>query len=221
MAGAIWYQGESNTLTAASYRQLFTTMITSWRSLWGKNFPFYYVQIAPFKYGNKNIAALLREAQTQSMQLDNTGMVVITDITGDTMDIHPKDKPAVGMRLANWALAETYHKAGLVYKNALYRAIEVSGNKAIVSFDNAGGKLTCPDKAITQVYVAGSDKVFYPAQATIDNDKLVVWSPQVSQPVAVRYAFSNTAIGNLFGPGGLPVNPFRTDDWIVDTSDNK
>jgi sialate O-acetylesterase len=218
VAGAIWYQGESNTGTAASYTKLFTAMISSWRTAWGKDLPFYYVQIAPFRYGNKNIAALLREAQTKTMAYSNTGMVVIDDLVTDTMDIHPKNKRDVGYRLAGWALAETYHQPGIEYKNPLYKSIAINSNKAIISFDNADGGLTSRDKNITQLYIAGADKIFYPAQASIDHGKLVVWSTQVKQPVAVRYSFNNTAIGNLFGANGLPVNSFRTDDWMVDTA---
>lgn len=218
VAGAIWYQGESNTGTAASYTKLFTLMISAWRTAWGKDLPFYFVQIAPYRYGNKNIAALLREAQTKTMAYSNTGMVVISDLDIDTNDIHPKNKRDVGYRLANWALAETYHQPGLVYKNVEYKSISINGNKATIGFDNANGGLTSKDKAITQLYIAAADKIFYPAQGIIEGSKLVVWSAQVKQPVAVRYSFSNTGIGNLFGPGGLPVNSFRTDDWAVDTS---
>jgi len=217
VAGAIWYQGESNTGTAASYTQLFTTMIGAWRAAWGKDFPFYFVQIAPFRYGNKNIGALLREAQTKAIAYNNTGMVVIDDLVTDTMDIHPKNKRDVGYRLAGWALAETYHQPNIVYKSPVYKSISVNGNKATISFDNADAGLTSKDKAVTQVYIASADKVFYPAQASVEGSKLVVWSAQVKQPVAVRYSFSNTAIGNLFGANGLPVNSFRTDDWVVDT----
>jgi len=214
IAGAIWYQGETNTGTAGSYAKLFTAMITSWRAAWGKDFPFYYVQIAPFTYGNNFNGIHAREQQTQAMQLKNTGMVVITDITGDTTDIHPKNKRDVGYRLAGWALAETYNKAGAPYKSATYKSMEVKDANAIISFNNADGGLTSSG-AVTQVYVAGTDRVFYPAQAEIKNDRLIVHSTKVSQPVAVRYAFSNTAIGNLAGPGGLPVNAFRTDDWSL------
>jgi len=215
IAGAIWYQGETNTRTASSYAKLFTTMITNWRAAWGKNFPFYYVQIAPFTYGNNFKGIHLREQQTLAMQLKNTGMVVVTDITGDTTDIHPKNKRDVGYRLAGWALAETYNKPAGPYKSAIYKSMQVKDGSAIITFDNADGGLTS-NGVVTQVYIAGADRVFYPAQAEIKNDKLVVHSAKVSQPVAVRYAFGNTAIGNLAGPGGLPVNAFRTDDWSLD-----
>jgi len=215
IAGAIWYQGETNTGTAATYKQLFTSMITAWRTAWNKDLPFYYVQIAPFTYGNNYNSAILREQQTQTLQLANTGMVVITDITGDTTDIHPKNKRDVGYRLAGWALAETYNKQGLVYKNALYKSMEVKDGNIIISFSNADGGLTSKDGPVKQLLIAGADKVFYSAQAEIKGDKLVVHSAAVKQPVAVRYSFTNTSIGNLFGPGGLPVNQFRTDDWIL------
>ena len=218
VAGAIWYQGESNTGTAATYNQLFTAMIKSWRAAWNKELPFYYVQIAPFKYGNNHIGALLREAQTQTMALSNTGMVVIHDLVTDTNDIHPKNKRDVGYRLANWALAETYHQPGIVYKSPLYKSMSVNDGKMTITFDNAEAGLTSKDKAITQLYIAGRNKVFYPAESNIDHDKLVVWSAQVKRPVAVRYGFTNTGIGNLFGADGLPVNLFRTDNWQVDAA---
>jgi len=214
VAGAIWYQGEGNTGTASTYQKVFTTMIQSWRDGWHKDLPFYYVQIAPFKYGNNYNGVLVREQQTQSMALANTGMVVITDITGDTNDIHPKNKRDVGYRLAGWALAETYKLPNIIYKNAQYQSMDVQDNKAIISFTNADGGLTSKG-AVTQLYIAGADKVFYPAQATITGNKLQVWSDKVAAPVAVRYEYSNTAIGNLTGPGGLPVNQFRTDDWVL------
>ena len=189
-------------------------MIQAWRDGWHKELPFYYVQIAPFKYGNNYNGVLVREQQTQSMALANTGMVVITDITGDTNDIHPKNKRDVGYRLAGWALSETYKLPNIIYKNAQYQSMDVQGNKATISFANADGGLTSRGP-VTQLYIAGADKVFYPAQATITDNKLQVWSDKVSAPVAVRYEYSNTAIGNLTGPGGLPVNQFRTDDWVL------
>lgn len=213
IAGAIWYQGESNVGTPATYGKLFTNMIDAWRKAWNKEFPFYYVQIAPFKYGNNINGALLREQQAKSMAHPKTGMVVITDLVADTANIHPTDKHDVGDRLANWALHDTYKKEGIVYKSPMYKSMEVKKDKVYIDFDNATAGLEAKGKTITELYIAGSDKQFYPAEAKIEKDKLVVWSKQVKEPVAVRYEFSNTGIGNLFGKDGLPVAPFRTDSW--------
>lgn len=223
IAGAIWYQGESNTGTASTYQLLMTTMIESWRKAWNKNFPFYYVQIAPFKYKEKNVGALLREAQTKTMSVPNTGMVVITDLVDDVKDIHPRKKHDVAKRLAAWALAETYHKEGLAYKSPVYRNMVVNKNKATIYFDNAAGGLILKgtDKKATEFYIAGEDKNFLPADVKIEGDHLVISNKQVKNPVAVRFAFSNTAIGNIFNREGLPVCPFRTDEWEVDTSKEK
>jgi sialate O-acetylesterase len=218
IAGAIWYQGEGNTTTASTYTQLLTTMIDAWRKAWNKEFPFYLVQIAPFKYGDRNIGALLREAQTKAMTHPQTGMVVITDLVSDTGNIHPTNKHDVGDRLARWALHDTYKIDTVVYKSPMYKSMEVKKGKVYVQFDNAPNGLMAKGKTITELYVAGSDQQFYPAEAKIEKDKLIVWSKQVKEPVAVRFAFANTAIGNLFSKEGLPVNPFRTDNWDVDTS---
>lgn len=218
IAGAIWYQGEGNTIAPDTYSKLLTTMIGSWRKAWNKEFPFYYVQIAPYSYGNKYISSIVREQQTKAMSYPNVGMAVITDLVDNIKDIHPKNKRDVGERLANWALAETYHKQGLLYKSPMYKSMEVQKGKAIVSFDNAPNGLMAKGKIITEIYIAGADKIFYAATAKIDNNKLIVSSPRVPQPVAVRFAFSNTAMANLFSKEGLPVNPFRTDDWELDRS---
>ena len=218
IAGAIWYQGESNTAAPNTYGKLLTTMIDSWRAAWNKNIPFYYVQIAPYTYGNNFDGSLVREQQTKAMMHDNVGMVVTTDLVDDTTDIHPKNKHDVGYRLANWALAETYHKPGIVYKSPVYKSIDVQKGKAIISFDNVPAGLVAKGKNITALLIAGADKKFYPASAKIDNDKLIVWSKQVTQPVAVRFSFTNAGVGNLFSKEGLPVAPFRTDDWELDTS---
>lgn len=215
IAGVIWYQGENNTVNAASYHRLFTRMITSWRSLWGYPFPFYFVQIAPFRYGTPFVGALLREAQTQSARLAGTGMVVITDLVNDTNNVHPVDKHDVGIRLANWALAKTYGFQGIAYQGPSFAGMTVQGNRALIRFAHAGEGLLIKGEVVTGLFVAGEDEVFYPAQGRIDQDKLVVWSGKVRRPVAVRYCFSNTGIGNLFGKSGLPVGPFRTDQWMA------
>jgi sialate O-acetylesterase len=212
IAGAIWYQGEGNVVAPETYGRLFTTMIRSWRKAWEKDLPFYYVQIAPFTYG-KGGGYILREQQAASMKLENTGMVVISDLVDDTTNIHPKNKHDVGLRLANWALAETYHKSGIAYKNPAYTTMETKGNKIWVSFENAEQGLVVKGKGIKEIFIAGADKVFYPAEAKVEGSRLVVSSKSVRQPVAVRYQFSNAGIGNVFSKEGLPMAPFRTDDW--------
>lgn len=218
IAGAIWYQGESNTGTAATYKKLFTTMIDTWRKAWHKEFPFYYVQIAPFTYGDKNIGALLREQQTMSLSLSNTGMVVITDLVDNVKDIHPVNKLDVGIRLANLALAETYKQNVGVYKSPMFNRMEINKDKAVLYFDNAPtGFMTKDNKKATEFYIAGDDKNFLPADVKIEKDKIIVSSKQVKTPVAVRFGFSNTAMPNLFNKEGLPVAPFRTDNWDMNT----
>ena len=217
VAGAIWYQGESNVGTAATYEQLFTKMISSWREQWNIDFPFYFVQLAPFKYGNKHVAALLREAQHRSLRLPKTGMVVTVDLADDTLDIHPKNKKDVGFRLANLALTENYGKPVTRARSPFFKVMEVQKEKAIISFDESEA-LVIKKAAIPTLYIAGEDQVFYPAQSSVKGDKLVLWSKLVKHPVAVRYAFGNTAVGNIFTAAGMPVAPFRTDAWAVDTS---
>ena len=218
IAGAIWYQGESNTGTASTYTRLFISMIEAWRLNWMKRFPFYFVQIAPFAYGNRNIAALLREAQANALALHGTGMVVTTDLADDTSDIHPKNKKEVGLRLARLALAKNY---GVSVSGAIapsYRSIRVESNQAVITLENIGTGLRQDAKVVTGFFVAGADKVFYPATARISGTRIIVFSNEVATPLAVRYAFSNTAIGNVFSREGLPLSPFRTDNWEVDTS---
>jgi sialate O-acetylesterase len=219
IAGAIWYQGESNTNTSPSYQKLFTTMIGAWRKAWQKEFPFYYVQIAPFKYGNKNIAALLREQQTKTLSYPKTGMVVITDLVDNVKDIHPQNKKDVAERLANWALADTYQKNITAYKSPMFKSLEIIKDKGILFFDNApNGFMIKGNGKATEFYIAGADKNFLPAEVKLEKDRIIVYNKQIKNPVAVRFAFSNTAISNLFSKEGLPVCPFRTDDWETDTS---
>jgi len=220
--GAIWYQGESNRGRAYQYRELFPTMIRDWRERWGSgNFPFLFVQLAPFNYGNPDdpACAELREAQTMTLSLPNTGMAVTTDI-GNVKDIHPKNKQEVGRRLALWALANSYDK-DLVYSGPLYKSMKVEGGKARITFDHTGGGLKSLDgKPLTEFAIAGEDKQFVPAQAKIEGDSVVVFSDEVDKPVAVRFGWRNAAEPNLANEEGLPASPFRTDDFKGVTAGN-
>lgn len=220
IAGVIWYQGESNVGEALLYDNLMRTLIGSWRKAWNKELPFYYVQIAPFKYSRKYSSALLREAQTKTMGLPETGMVVISDLTENVNDIHPKQKKGVGDRLAGWALAETYHEPAGAYRSPQYKKIEIKKDKAIVYFDYAqdGLIIKSDDKKpkATEFYIAGKDKIFFPADIKIEGDHVIVSSKQVKEPEAVRFSFSSAGIGNIFNRAGLPVAPFRTDSWELD-----
>ena len=214
IAGAIWYQGESNVTNADTYEETFSAMIHEWRELWKKDFSFYFVQIAPFNYGKGYGGAEIREAQLQTYRhVPNTGIVVVTDITGDTNNIHPKDKQDVGKRLADWALADTYHKENISWSGPLYRSMEVKGNKAIIHFDFANDGLMKKGDRLNNFLIAGDDHQFFPATAMIKDSTVIVYSPQVQHPAAVRMGFTNTAIPSLFNKAGLPASPFRTDDW--------
>jgi len=219
ISGAIWYQGESNVPTYSSYKQLLSRMIGSWRKAWQKEFPFYFVQIAPFSgYGDHDFCALQRETMTKCLSIPKTGMVVISDLIEDIKNIHPVNKIDVSARLANIALVETYGKTGLHYKFPMYKGMKNEKDKIRILFDNADNGLISKDKTITEVYIAGEDRQFLPAMAKIDGNTLIVWNKTIKAPVAVRFGFTNTAIPNLFSKEGLPVNLFRTDNWEVDTT---
>jgi len=225
IGGAIWYQGESNASRAYQYRKLFGCMIQNWRKDWGQyRFPFLFVQLANFMAIDPEPAesmwAELREAQLMTLALPNTGMAVIIDI-GDANDIHPKNKQDVGKRLALWALARSYGKE-LVYSGPIYRAMEIKDNKIILHFDHVGGGLVAGgDGPLKGFAIAGADRKFVWADAKIDGDSVVVSSSVVSAPVAVRYAWADNPVCNLYNKEGLPASPFRTDDWPGITVDDK
>ncbi|MBK5272894.1 MAG: hypothetical protein JJE22_17985, partial [Bacteroidia bacterium] len=218
IAGTIWYQGEGNTARASTYEKMFTGMIGVWRKQFEQDFPFYYVQIAPYTYENTYEAALLMEQQTRSLSFPKTGMVVITDLVDNIKSQHPLNKIDVGLRLANIALAETY-KQNIpvpVYKNPMYKKMEVSKGKINLFFDNAqNGFMVKGDGPPTEFLIAGSDQNFLPAEVKIEKDRIIVSSKQINNPVAVRFSFSNTGMSNVFNKEGLPVIPFRTDNWEV------
>ena len=208
--GVIWYQGESNVGRANQYQQLFSTLIESWRTVFGYDFPFYFVQLAPYDYGKQN-SAYLREAQLQTLTTPQTGMAVTMDI-GNLRDIHPKNKQEVGRRLALWALARDYNQ-DVIYSGPLYRSQRREEGRLRLQFDHARGGLTTVDgQPPTHVEVAGKDLVFHPATAHIEDEELVVSSPHVPQPEAIRYGFTSTAAPNLRNQAGLPASSFRTDD---------
>jgi sialate O-acetylesterase len=215
IAGAIWYQGESNAGRAFQYRTLFPLTIQSWRDTWGQgDFPFLFVQLAPFMKiepePKESAWAELREAQLlTSQKVKNTAMAVITDV-GDEKDIHPKQKEPVGHRLALAALALAYGKK-VDYLGPEYDSMKVDGNKAVLTFKNLGGGLVCKGDKLTGFAICGEDKKFVNADAVIQDDKIIVSSPKVDKPAAVRFGWANYPVVNLWNKAGLPASPFRTD----------
>ncbi|QDW25585.1 9-O-acetylesterase [Pedobacter sp. KBS0701] len=215
--GAIWYQGESNADRAYQYRELFPTMIKDWRQKWAQgDFPFYFVQLANFMQidnePSQSAWAELREAQQKTLALPNTGMATIIDI-GDAKDIHPKNKQEVGRRLALIALAKTYGQK-INYSGPVYQSNKIEGKQIILTFGNSqNGLKTADGKALKGFAIAGADKKFYWAKASIKGNQIIVSSDQVANPVAVRYAWGNNPLCNLVSNDGLPASPFRTDTW--------
>ena len=225
--GVIWYQDESNAGRAYQYRKTFPLLIESWRNEWKDNFPFLFVQLSSFggqqSSNDGSDWAELREAQTMTLSLPNTGMAVTTDI-GNADDIHPKNKQDVGKRLAATALNKVYGMNDILPSGPMYKTSAFNNGKAYISFDYTGKGLMAKDKYgyLKGFEIAGADKKFYYAQATIEGNKVVVWSDKVAQPVAVRYAWTNAPVdANLFNIDGFPASPFRTDDWPVLTEEKK
>lgn len=222
MRGIIWYQGESNyDRFKVPYLDLFETMVESWRTKWGQgSFPFYYCQIAPYDYklvtaeGKEVInSAYLREAQLKAAsRIENSGMAVLMDV-GDEKGIHPADKKTVGERLAFHALKKTYGFESITADSPVYKEMTIEESTAILSFDYADMWLYAPNGTLVNFEIAGSDKIFYKAEAWISRSKVHVKSEKVKEPVAVRYGFHNFVEGDLFGTEGLPVSSFRTDNW--------
>ncbi len=215
--GAIWYQGESNLGRAEQYRKLFPAMIRNWRQDWNQgDFPFLFVQLAPFRYGGQDPAtyAELCEAQTMTLTTSpNTGMAVTNDI-GNLKDIHPNNKQDVGKRLALNALAKVYGQKDLVYSGPIYKSMEKKDGKIVLHFDHVGGGLKVRGGGeLSSFTIAGADQKFSPAKAEIVGGTVVVSSPDVADPVAVRYAWRDDATPNLMNAEGLPASLFRTDTF--------
>ena len=224
--GAIWYQGEANASNAYKYRALFPTMIKSWRDACGEgSFPFLFVQLAPFAGGQKPLRedswAELREAQLLTTKTcPNTGMAVITDV-GDPTNIHPTRKEPVGGRLALAARKIAYGES-IVYSGPIYKGMKVSGGSITLYFDHVGGGLVAKDGDLKGFTIAGTDTKFVNATASIvGGNKVVVSSPSVPNPTAVRYGWANCPVVNLWNKDGLPASPFRTDDFPMVTAPKK
>lgn len=216
IAGGIWYQGESNAGRAYQYRKLFAAMIQDWRKNWGQgDFPFFWVQLANFtpktpQPGNSDWAEL-REAQQLTLSLPKTGTGLAIDI-GDAKDIHPKNKQDVGKRLALAALAVAYGK-DIPYSGPVYDSMAVEGSAIRLKFKHVNGGLVCKGEKLIGFAIAGEDKKFVWADVKIDGETVVVSSPEVSKPVAVRYGWANNPDVSLYNKADLPASPFRTDDW--------
>ena len=213
--GVIWYQGEANVGRSEQYGDLFPALITDWRRQWRSNFPFYFVQLATFMESKKiqpnSEWAALREAQTKALKLDQVGMAVTIDI-GLADDIHPKNKQEVGRRLALLALAGSYGKnvssSAPVFQNYI-----IKGDKMELDFGQKQDGFKIKDTTLKGFTIAGPDRVFYSAEAMVQNGKIIVSSPKVSVPLAARYGWADNPDCNLYGENGLPVAPFRTDCW--------
>jgi sialate O-acetylesterase len=211
--GALWYQGESNNGEGMLYLEKMKALISSWRRLSGQgDFPFLYVQLAPYRYNNPTALPGIWEAQLAALSIPNTGMAVITDI-GNVADIHPRNKEEVGRRLSLWALAKTYGVGDLEYSGPLYKSMKVEGNKAILTFDHADGLKSLDGKPLTWFTIAGEDKNFTEAKAVIVGSTVEVSSDTLPNPAAVRFGWHETAEPNLGNGAGLPASPFRTSPW--------
>ncbi len=223
--GAIWYQGESNAGRAAQYRCLLPTMIRDWRARFGVgDFPFYIVQLAAFQptfpEPRENEWAELREAQALTAKnVPHCGLAIAIDI-GDAADIHPKNKAEVGRRLALWALADTYHQK-VECSGPWYKSMKARGNSVRLAFEHADGGLEARGGELKGFAVAGEDRKFVWGKAVIDGHTIVVSSPEVARPLAVRYGWDINPVCNLYNHAGLPAVPFRTDDWPMVTRDKK
>lgn len=213
--GVIWYQGEANTASGLTYRKLFPAMIADWRARWNATaLPFLYVQLASFstdpKYPQmKSGWPLIQEAQLLTLSVPHTAMAVTVDI-GDAKDIHPRNKQEVGRRLALAAQAKVYGRR-VVYSGPIFTGMKIRKGKAALSFSHTHGGLVARGGALEGFVIAGSEGVFVPAQAEIRGRRIYVWSEEIAEPAAVRYAWDDNPAATLFNAAGLPASPFRTD----------
>ncbi len=215
--GFIWYQGESNVGKHEVYAQRFAKMVELWRADWGSNdLPFYYVEIAPFNYGDRQ-AQYLREAQYKAQALiPHSGMISTNDLVEgyEITNIHPRNKTDIGKRLGYMALNDTYGYKSIMARGPEYKSMEVKDGKVILSFNNADNGFAGTD-GLEGFEIAGTDEVFHPANAIIDysNRTVIVSNENIANPSSVRYCFKNFQVGNLYNTRELPAVPFRTDDF--------
>jgi len=213
IAGAIWYQGEANRNNYQIYSLLMKTLIENWRKDFNQEFPFYFVQIAPFNYRDSGNSQFVREQQEMvTKMVPKTGMVVVSDLVDNINDIHPKDKLSVGKRLANFALAEVYNQNIGEYKSPAFQSLRIEKNKVYLTFNNAFGLRPVREKP-EKFMISGSDKNFVKANAKIKGNTIILSSKQIKNPIAVRYCFNDTTRSDVFNSCGLPMAPFRTDNW--------
>jgi sialate O-acetylesterase len=213
--GFIWYQGETNAGRPSGYDKLMEAMVGQWRQVWhSDSLPFYFVQIAPWNYGRQGDSVpYLREAQQSAAhEIPRSGMVVSVD-AGKVNTIHPPNKTVIARRLFYWALGDTYHQEGISFRSPEFATMQVKDSVVTVRFTETPHGLTSWDKPITGFEVAGADHVFHPAEARIHGNGVAVSCSDVVHPLSVRYCFKDWAPGNLYNTAGLPVAPFRTDDW--------
>jgi len=210
IAGTIWYQGESN-VGAQNYEKTLSSLIKSWREKWNQDFPFYYVQIAPYEYGDEHFGGVeIQDAQRKTLQLvKNTGMAMTSDVA-TLDDIHPKDKKTVGNRLAEIALKKHYKTRNTIAEGPLFKNMDIQKNTISITFENAQG-LYFKNKRTALFEVAGKDNIFHPAEASIKNDTITVKSKFVKEPRQVRFAWKNTAQSDLFNSANLPASAFRSE----------
>jgi sialate O-acetylesterase len=215
--GGLWYQGEANRNQPLEYEKLMQGLIENWRDEWAiGEFPFYFCQIAPFDYGQGGInSAFVRDAQRKAaLNTPNAGMACLMD-AGEEDNIHPGNKKAAGERLAFWALAKTYGMEGIEYSGPEINEMTVEGHMVHLTFTHASNGFTTYGKPLNGFLVAGKDKNFRKANAWITNKGITLFNERIKEPVAVRYAWEDFTIGELFNTEGLPASSFRTDDWDV------
>ena len=215
LRGAIWYQGESNVGEGMRYYELMKALIRGWRGLWAQgDFPFYFVQLAPWsRYKDGGLEGIW-EAQQAALSIPNTGMAITTDLVDNIDDIHPRNKLDVGKRLARWALAKTYGQTGGAYSGPLYHHQEIKGSTIRLHFEHVGDGLAARDgQPLDSFQISGEDRQFVDAKAVVDGKTIVVSSPEVPRPLSARFGWHRTDMPNLVNSEGLPAAPFRTDRW--------